>query len=91
MLLAGSIAAGTERHRVVVTAAAPLDADRLAEAMRAYLEEFSVDVVTAPAALDDDLRAQLDATNVSGAEVGAIVSIRVAGGRSGTIEIALVP
>ena len=90
MLLASSIAAGAERYRVVVTAAPPLDADRLAEAMRAYLEEFSVDVVTAPAALDDDLRAQLDATNASGAQVGAIVSIRVAGGRSGTIEIALV-
>ncbi len=90
MLLASSIAAGAERHRVVVTAAPPIDADRLAEAMRAYLDEFSVDVVTAPAAIDDDLRAQLDATNASGAQVGAIVSIRVAGGRAGTIEIALV-
>jgi hypothetical protein len=90
MLLASSILAGAERYRVVVTAAPPIDADRLAEAMRAYLEEFSVDVVTAPAALDDDLRAQLDATNASGAHVGAIVSIRVAGGRSGAVEIALV-
>src|SRR5947209_2672108 len=90
MLLAWSIAAGAERYRVVVTAAPPIDADRLAEALRAYLDDFSVDVVTAPAAMDNELRAQLDATVASGALLGAIVSIRVAGGRAGAIEIALV-
>ncbi len=90
MLLAYSAAAHAGRYRVVVTAVAPIDADRLAEAMRAYLDEFAVDVVTAPASTDAELRAQLDATNASGAQLSAIASIRVAGGRSGTVEIALV-
>ncbi|MCU1281624.1 MAG: hypothetical protein JWM53_5170, partial [bacterium] len=65
MLLAGG-AGAAERQRIVVTAVAPLDADRLAEAMRAYLDEFAIDVITAAASTDADLRAQLDATGAAG-------------------------
>jgi hypothetical protein len=90
ILLACAVVGAAERYRVVVTAVSPIDADRLAEAMRAYLDEFAVDVITAPASTDAELRAQLDATNASGAQLSAIASIRVAGGGSGTVEIALI-
>ncbi|MCA1663464.1 MAG: hypothetical protein LC659_04210, partial [Myxococcales bacterium] len=89
MMLACS-ADAAERYRIVVTAVAPIDAERLAESMRAYLDDFAVDVVTAPASTDAELRAQLDATNASGANVSAIASIRVAARSTGTVEIALV-
>ncbi|MDB4967826.1 MAG: hypothetical protein JWN44_3515 [Myxococcales bacterium] len=89
MLLVCS-ARAAERPRVVVTAVAPVDADRLAEAMRAYLDEFAVDVVTAAASTDTELRAQLDATKATGADVRAVAAIRVADARAGTVEIALV-
>src|SRR5262249_43291488 len=88
--LAGRAQAAEPRHRIVVSAVKPIDADRLADSMRAYLDEFSVDVVTAPAAVEAELRAQLDATSATGADVRAIASIRVGDVRPGTIAIVLV-
>ena len=44
---------------VVVTAAAPLDSQRLADALRTYLDEFGIHVQVAPATTDGDLRTQL--------------------------------
>ena len=84
-----AVAARAERHRVLVTAAPSVDAERLAYALRTYLEGFSIEVLTAPAQAAADLRDQLAATNSAGADVRAIAAIRVDAG-AGTVEIQLV-
>jgi hypothetical protein len=75
---------------VVVTAEAPLDEQRLADALRAYLDEFHVEVRTAPAAPTSDLRAELAATARIGAAVRAWAVVRIANGEPGSAEIELV-
>lgn len=79
-----------DRPILVVTAAPPLDAERLADALRAYLDEFRVEVRTAPAAPGADLRAELAATAVIGAAARAWAIVRIADGAPGTAEIELV-
>jgi hypothetical protein len=82
--------AGSARPVLVVTAAAPLDGERLADALRAYLDEFHIDVRTAPAAPQGDLRAELAATADIGAAVRAWAVVRIADGAPGSAEIELV-
>jgi hypothetical protein len=79
-----------DRPVLVVTATAPLDAERLADALRAYLDEFQVDVRTAPAAPGGDLRGELAATAGIGAAVRAWAVVRVADGTPGSAELELV-
>jgi hypothetical protein len=79
-----------DRPIVVVTAAAPLDAQRLADALRAYLDELQVDVRTAPAAPGGDLRGQLAASAGIGAAARAWAVVRIADAAPGSAEIELV-
>jgi hypothetical protein len=79
-----------ERPVLVVTAAPPLDAERLAAALRAYLDEFRVEVRTAPAAPGADLRDELATTAGIGAAARAWAVVRIADGAPGTAEIELV-
>lgn len=79
-----------DRPILVVTAAAPLDAERLADALRAYLDEFHVDVRTAPAAPTGDLRGELTKTEGIGAAARAWAVVRIADGTPGSAEIELV-
>jgi hypothetical protein len=79
-----------DRPILVVTATPPLDAERLADALRAYLDEFRVDVQTAPAAPGGDLRDELAATAGIGAAVRAWAVVRIADGAPGSAELELV-
>jgi hypothetical protein len=78
------------RPVLVVTAAAPLDAERLADALRAYLDDFAIDVRTAPAAPPGDLRAELSATAEIGANARAWAVVRLDDQTPGNAEIELV-
>lgn len=79
-----------ERPIVVLTASEPLDAERLADALRTYLDEFAVDVRTAPAVPRGELRAELEATAGLGAPVRAWAVVRIADGAPGSAEIEVV-
>jgi hypothetical protein len=79
-----------ERHVVVVTAAPPLDAERLADVLRTYLEGYEVEVrARAAAPTADDLRQQITATRAAAEEVRAFAAIRVAS-TGETVEVQLV-
>jgi hypothetical protein len=78
------------RPVLVVTAAAPLDAERLADALRTYLDDFAIDVRTAPAAPPGDLRAELAATAEIGANARAWAVVRLDDQTPGNAEIELV-
>jgi len=74
---------------VVVTAAPPVDAARLAETLRPYLDDSAVEVRVAPAAAPGDLRAQLAQLRATGVDLRAIAAVQVA--QSGrTLEVQLV-
>jgi hypothetical protein len=85
---------------IVVTAAPPLDSQRLADALRTYLDEFGirVEVADADAAVDgatnaaatNDLRRQLSDSRRIGEAVRAIAVVRAEAGARGAIEIELV-
>jgi hypothetical protein len=79
-----------DRPLVVLTASAPLDPERLADALRAYLDEFAVEIRTAPAAPRGDLRAELAASDGLGASVRAWAVVRLADGAPGIAEIEIV-
>jgi hypothetical protein len=79
-----------ERPIVVLTAAEPLDAERLADALRTYLDEFAVDIRTAPAVPHGDLRAELEANAGLGEPVRAWAVVRIADGAPGSAEIEVV-
>ena len=77
---------------VVVTAEPPVDAERLAAAVRAYLDEHGIEVqvrgVEAGAA--GDLRRQLAEARRIGEAVRALAVMRASAGAAGQIEIELV-
>jgi hypothetical protein len=76
---------------VVVTAAPPVDAQRLADALRAYLSDFGVRVeAAAEPAESGDLRRQLLEARRAGEAVRAVAVIRAEAGAVGGIEIELV-
>jgi hypothetical protein len=79
-----------ERPIVLLTASEPLDAQRLADALRTYLDEFAVDIRTAPPVPRGDLRDELEATAGLGASVRAWAVVRIADGAPGTAEIEVV-
>lgn len=77
---------------VVVTAAPPVDAQRLTDALRAYLGDLGVRVEAAPAepAESGDLRRQLLEARRAGEAVRAVAVVRAEAGAVGGIEIELV-
>src|SRR3954469_8210558 len=79
-----------ERPVLVVTATPPLDVERLADAVRAYLDELQVEVRAAPAPPAGELRGELAATARVGAAVRAWAVVRVADGAPGSVELEIV-
>jgi hypothetical protein len=79
---------------VAVTAAAPIDAQHLADVLRAYLDEYGVRVESAPAPATGDLRRQLADARQLGERVRAMAVVRVQNGEGtggrGTVEIDIV-
>jgi hypothetical protein len=79
---------------VAVTAAAPIDAQHLADVLRAYLDEYGVRVESAPAPAPGDLRRQLADARQLGERVRAMAVVRVQNGEGtggrGTVEIDIV-
>ena len=75
---------------VVVTAAPPINAERLADALRAYLKEYGIRVQTAPTGTKGDLRDQLADARRTGEGVRAVAVVRAERGGVGLIEIELV-
>src|SRR5687768_1409333 len=91
LLLSGL--ARAERSVLVVTAAPPLDASRLADTLSTYLDSYAVDVraVALPAAaLATGLRGELLATSDAAAAANAIAGVRIADPLGKEIEIQLV-
>ena len=74
----------------MVTAAAPLDSQRLADALRTYLDEFGIHVEVAPATADGDLRKQLDDSRHLGEAVRAVAVVRVEREMPGQVEVQLI-
>ena len=74
---------------VVVTAAPPLDSQRLADALRTYLDEFGIRVQVAPATAGGDLRTQLADARHLGESVRAVAVVRAEGETRGEIEVEL--
>jgi hypothetical protein len=89
-LLVASVAHAEERRTFVVSAAPPLDAERLAEVLRVYLDSYDIDVRTAPALPTTELREQLDRTRALGDDVRALASVRIADAIAGTVEVLFV-
>ena len=75
---------------VLVTAAAPINAERLADALRSYLVDHGIRVETASAAAGADLRRQLGEARRMGEAVRAVAVVRAEAGAPGSIEIELV-
>ena len=74
---------------VVVTAAPPLDSQRLADALRTYLDDFGIRVEVAPATAGGDLRMQLDDARHLGESVRAVAVLRAERETRGEVEIEL--
>jgi hypothetical protein len=78
-----------ERSLLVVSARPPLDGERLADALRAYLESLDVDVRVVPAAPGSDLLQALAAAQRAGEGAGVFASVRIAAS-GGSADIVLV-
>jgi hypothetical protein len=75
--------------RIVVTTAPPLDAQRLADALRVYLNEFGITVDVAPADQTDDLRQRIADARRLGESVRAVAVIRAEPGTPDAVGIEL--
>jgi hypothetical protein len=90
-LLAGQAQAqGPSIDQVVVTAAPSIDAQRLADALRVYLDEFGIHVDAGPSAEGGDLRKRLDDARQLGESVRAVAVVRAEHGARGTVELELI-
>jgi hypothetical protein len=88
--LAPQFAYADDPHRLVVTAAPPLDADRLADVLRTYLDGYDVEVRARQAPPSaGDLRQDLAATRSAADEARAFAAVRIATDGQ-TVEIQLV-
>jgi hypothetical protein len=77
--------------QIVVTAAPSIDAQRLADALRVYLDEFGIRVETrADTGEADDLRKRIDDARQLGEALRAVAVVRAEHGARGTVEIELV-
>jgi hypothetical protein len=74
---------------IVVTAAAPIDPQRLADAMRTYLDEYGIRVQNGGAAEPGDLRVQLADARRMGESVRALAVVHAESGARGTLEVEL--
>jgi len=79
---------------IIVTPVAPLDAQRLADAVRAYLDDVAIRVEPRPSAAADGLRQRLDDARRLGQTARATAVVRVErvipAGEPGEIEIELI-
>jgi hypothetical protein len=87
LALVALLLAQAPADRVLVTAAAPLDAQRLAAALGAYLGEFGIRVEIAADGPRGDLRAELAGARERVPPVGAIAVIRAERGAPGAIDV----
>ena len=76
--------------QIVVTTAPSIDAQRLADALRVYLDEFGIRVETRPAGEADDLRKRLDDARQLGEALRAVAVVRAEHGARGVVEIELI-
>jgi hypothetical protein len=76
--------------QIVVTTAPSIDAQRLADALRVYLDEFGIRVETRPPGEAGDLRKQIDDARQLGEALRAVAVIRAEHGARGVIEIELI-
>ena len=74
---------------VVVTTAPSMDAQRLADALRVYLDEYGIRVETRAAPDGADLRDRLEGARELGESVRALAVVRAEHAARGTIEIEL--
>ncbi len=80
---------GQALDRIVVTTAPPLDTQRLADALRVYLNEFGITVDVAPPDQTDDLRQRIADARRLGQSVRAVAVIRVEPGTPDEVGIEL--
>jgi hypothetical protein len=78
-----------QADQIVVTTAPPLDVERLADALRVYLDGFGIRVETRAPSDAADLRRRLDDARALGEAVRAFAVIRAERGARGTVEIEL--
>ncbi len=90
MLLVAPAVAKGERHTLIVTAAPPLDGQRLADMLGTYLDSFSIDVRAIAAGPSLDLRDQLERTRNEANAARAIAGVRVTDSNAKEIEIQVV-
>ena len=77
--------------QIVVTAAPSIDAQRLADALRVYLDEFGIRVETrAETGEAEDLRKRIDDARQLGEALRAVAVVRAEHGARGTVEIELI-
>ena len=80
--------------QIIVTPVAPLDAERLADAVRAYLDDVTIRVEPQPSAATDGLRQRLDDARQVGQATHATAVVRVervpSAGEPAEVEIELV-
>jgi hypothetical protein len=85
-----AIFAASAPDQVLVSAPAPLDADRLADTVRAYLGEFGIRVAVTPAVPAADLRTEIEGTRAVGERARALAVVRVGGAAGDTVEVEMV-
>ena len=90
MLAALALLEPQAADQIVVTAAPSLDAQRLADALRVYLDEFGIRVETRAAGEAGDLRKRIDDARQLGEALRAVAVVRAEHGARGSIEIELV-
>ena len=75
--------------KIVVTSAPPLDTQRLADALRVYLNEFGIEIEVAAPDEADDLRQRIADARRLGESVRAVAVIRAEPGMPDEVEIEL--
>lgn len=90
LAVAALLLAQAATDRVIVTAAPPLDAQRLADALGAYLGEFGIRVEIAPDGPRGDLRAELAGARERAPSVGAVALIRAERSGPGAVDVELI-
>jgi hypothetical protein len=76
--------------QIVVTATPSMDAQRLADALRVYLDEFGIRVEARAAGEADDLRKRIDDARQLGESLRAVAVVRAEHGARGFVEIELI-
>jgi hypothetical protein len=88
-LLLPSLARG-ENHTLMVSAAPPLDGQRLADTLGTYLDSYSIEVRAVPPIASSDLREQLERTASAASAARAIAGVRIGDSNGKAIEIQVV-